>query len=946
MDAQDSARIVWSTFFGGNNFEFIRGLSLNDIQDVYICGQTTSDNFPTSSGCYSNSYIKNYDMFVSKISSDGKSLLFSTYIGSKGNDNALNIKLDKSSNIYICGQADSSDFPTSASAYSRKITGTGGDAVVLSLFPDGSNLIASSFLGAKEDDAALGLVIDSITNLTYGGWTYSSDFPTKPGAYQVNNYGWANCFITKMNNSMSNLIFSTFIGGFSSDAMNSLASDSSGNFYFTGFASSANYPTTFNAFSKTKNTGRDCFLTELNNSGSSLIYSTFIGGNNDEYGNSINFNTNPYICGYTYSNNFPSAAGAYQKSFKGGLYDIFVSSFNCNSGSLLASSYIGGINSEYASSIDFDDDKNILISGVSWSPDYPISTKSFQKNLAGGGDAIISKFNPDLSALDYSMWMGGIVAESFNQIKYQNKSIFCAGYSWSYNFLVSAGALDTSYNSSNGSNDGIIVCLTFEPEFFIKSKYKGSACAGGSFYLNYIANGNFKLGNTFFAQLSDSDGSFTAPEIIGSNNSTNLKDSILVNIPDNTVPGTNYRIRICSSDTSITGADNGYDIEIYQKPNILSDSIQYICSGDSVQIKTTTINGKSPYKYQWSPSAGLSDPNSANPWVKIDSSASYVITAIDMNSCLNSSTINIKVDYPEKPTLEIKNIPRACQTDSMIIHSTNKYSSYHWYYENSVSIGTDSICSANQSGKYYLVSTNSNGCKSVSDTLSINIDSNKYSIELISSLNKDGQFSFDTCHYPKIVYKYLKFNNSSKINDTIYDAYLQKNLLFSVPPYQFPLPIANGEQINLTVSFNPLLQGIFYDTLLVNSLCPTKIPLIAVSEYDQINGKTNCDLYFNINIIKISEIKSLISTSPYPNPASNLINIDYISKKIPFDDLLNNIEIRNILGERINLPIDHILNDLNNDFTQGKIIMNTEYLVSGNYLLKFNNKIYGIYIIK
>jgi hypothetical protein len=158
--------------------------------------------------------------------------------------------------------------------------------------------------------------------------TTSTDFPTTSGAYDTSHDGGygGDVFVSKLNSGLTSLLASTYLGGSGGDQGNSLTLDTSGNVYVTGYTESTNFPTTSGAYDTSYDDYYDVFVSKLNSGLTSLLASTYLGGSDDDYGKSLTLDTsgNVYVTGYTKSSDFPTTSGAYDTSYNGGYYDVFV----------------------------------------------------------------------------------------------------------------------------------------------------------------------------------------------------------------------------------------------------------------------------------------------------------------------------------------------------------------------------------------------------------------------------------------------------------------------------------------------------------------------------------------------------------------------------------------------------------------------------------------------
>jgi hypothetical protein len=263
----------------------------------------------------------------------------------------------------------------------------------------------SSYLGGGLGDVGNGVAVDANNYAYLTGMTYSTNFPTTTGAYQTHSANMStsmsDVFVTKVNATGTALVWSTYLGGGFEDIGNAIAVDSSGVSYITGWTASTNFPTTSNAYQlhKADNTSAtDVFVTKLSADGSSLLYSTYLGGTlNDDHGYAIAVDSsgNAYLGGDTYCTNFP-VASAYQ-STQAGNSNAFIAKFS-SSGSLVYSTYLGGANYNRIRGLVLDGSGNIVVVGNTNATNFPLAN-AVQSSNAGGYDAFVTKLNSSGSAL-------------------------------------------------------------------------------------------------------------------------------------------------------------------------------------------------------------------------------------------------------------------------------------------------------------------------------------------------------------------------------------------------------------------------------------------------------------------------------------------------------------------------------------------------------------------
>ncbi len=419
-------RYVYSKLLGGSEDDIVCSMEVDKEECVYLTGYTHSSNFPTTEDAWDEKKSGPSDIFVSKLSSDGSSLIYSTYLGgiegSMGceeyeDEIAYSLAVDNEGCAYITGGTICSDFPITPGAISKRHNGN-FDVFVTKLNSDGSRLLYSSFLGGESEDIGRSIALDEEKNIYIVGSTDSWNFPTTKGAFQENRkrtiYG-ASGFITKISPDGSKLIYSTFLGGSDINLCISLALDKEKYAYVTGLVTSSDFPTTENAYDKTMNGSNDIFISKLNSNGSALIYSTFLGGSEKEAGISIAVDEEgcAYITGSTDSSDFPTTENVWSRNLRG-KNDIFITKINKDGSNLVYSSFLGGSYEEGASSIAVDRNGCVYITGGTMSPDFPV-VESYTK-FTGGGDAFILKMNPSGTDIIYSELIGGSELDSGRSI--------------------------------------------------------------------------------------------------------------------------------------------------------------------------------------------------------------------------------------------------------------------------------------------------------------------------------------------------------------------------------------------------------------------------------------------------------------------------------------------------------------------------------------------------
>jgi hypothetical protein len=299
----DGAMLGYSTFLGGAADDWGRDIAVDGSGSAYVTGYTASPDFPTTPGAYDTSFNGIHDVVVAKLSPDGKTLEYSSFIGGTEGDYPNGIAVDAGGASYVAGSTRSSDFPTTPGAYDTSFNGGTNDAFVTKLSAEGSTLHYSTFLGGTGADYAYGGVAVDASGCSYvAGGTGSSDFPTTLGAYDTSFNGSMDVFVTKLSADGSALGYSTLMGGTADDLVSGIVIEGAGNAYLTGYTYSSDFPVTPGAYDTSYNGGiSDVFVATLGAGGSTLGYSTFLGGTGGDggYAIAVDSSGSVYVAGFS-----------------------------------------------------------------------------------------------------------------------------------------------------------------------------------------------------------------------------------------------------------------------------------------------------------------------------------------------------------------------------------------------------------------------------------------------------------------------------------------------------------------------------------------------------------------------------------------------------------------------------------------------------------------------
>ncbi len=324
-------------------------------------------------------------------------------------------------------------------------------------------LVFSTYLGGSGDDLGSSIAVDSNNNIYIAGTTSSTNFPTHNAAYGA-TAGLGDIFVTKLDPTGSNVLYSTYIGGSGQDRGDGIAIDSSGNAYVVGRvdSSSINFPSTAGSFAASYRGGDfDGVVFKLNGQGNSLVYSGFLGGeeNDSTEGVVVDASGNAYVTGGTKSTGFPTTVSAYQGT-RAGDTDAYLTKINSAGSALLYSSYLGGSGTDRGSGIAIDGNGNAFISGFTSSSDFPTET-AFQNGFGGSFDAFVARFDTatsGLSSLLFCSYLGGTGDDKAYGLAIDSgaNNIYVSGQTSSNNFPV----LNPAQPAIGGSFDAFVAKIS------------------------------------------------------------------------------------------------------------------------------------------------------------------------------------------------------------------------------------------------------------------------------------------------------------------------------------------------------------------------------------------------------------------------------------------------------------------------------------------------------
>lgn len=361
--------VIFSTYIGGTGSDDLREIVVDDDGNVYATGTTSSADFPVVNPYKATiSDPHQTDAFVFKLNSNGDDLLYSTYYGFANSiEVGQSIDIDSSGNAYVFGDEIGGTIELIGEPIDDERALV--ECFLVKFNSTGNGIDYASYIGGSDEDVAVSISVDASGDVYLIGMTESDDLPGLTG-FDTSYNGAKDCFVIKLNSTLSGYEYSSYIGGAGVDEATSATVDSSGSVYVTGYTSSTGFPTV-DAYDAEMSGVIDCFAFSLEPDGGSLSYSTFLGGAGIDYGYGITTLSDEAILvtGSTYSSDFPTTSGA--DSSLNGETDCFVSKLNMSTNTLDYSTYLGGSGDDTGRCVAFGADETMIVAGSTDSEDFP-----------------------------------------------------------------------------------------------------------------------------------------------------------------------------------------------------------------------------------------------------------------------------------------------------------------------------------------------------------------------------------------------------------------------------------------------------------------------------------------------------------------------------------------------------------------------------------------------
>ncbi len=453
--------LVYSSFVGGVDRDLIVASALDDAGNAYFIGSTESANFLSTFSSNNTTPAGGFDVFVIKLDASGTPE-YVALIGGIENDSPTSVEVNPAGEVIAAGTTWSADFPTTSGVWrNTPLANVTTDGFVFRLNASGASFVFSTFLGGLHNNVQ-GASLAPDGSIVLAGSSRSPVFPTTPGAFQtVFDNGSSigeDAFVMRLSAGGNALLFSTFVGGSSQDVGRAVDVDGANNAWLVGYTNSMDFPLTAGANQSTKAGFAEAFLVKLNESAGALLYSSYLGGSQDDfaYGVAVEPGGDAVVLGFTASKDFPTTPDSFQpqpgRPAGQSTTDVFVTRVDGSTGEFRYSSYLGGLLMEWPYGIATDRDSAVYVVGSTMGLAYPTTPDAYQTEYAGGlHDGFLAKVNPAGTALAYSTFLGGTETDDAFDVSVNGRGdVLVVGFTNSTDFPTTPGAFDPATSSSDG----------------------------------------------------------------------------------------------------------------------------------------------------------------------------------------------------------------------------------------------------------------------------------------------------------------------------------------------------------------------------------------------------------------------------------------------------------------------------------------------------------------
>ena len=941
--------LEFSTYSGSTADNFGYTATYDNFGFLYAGSSSFGTGYPTTIGAYQINYANTAggtDVAITKYDTTGTQKIYSTYLGGSLDELPHSMIVNSANELFIYGTTASADFPTTTSSYQPNFNGgpgfspsgigvsfpNGSDIFVSRLSANGGNLLASTFIGGTgndglntapklkfnyADEVRGEIDIDNNNNIYIATCTKSTDFPTL-NSLQMSSSGNQEGCIIKMDNQLTTIIWSTYLGGANDDAIYSLALDENDNIYVTGGTNSSDFPTTTNAYQNTyqDSTSADAFITKISSNGSQILSSSYFG--TDQYDQSyfveIGSTNAVYLFGQTKNIGSQLVNNAAYSVEDGGQ---FIAVFNEDLSDVIRSTTVGtGKGTPDISPTAFlvDVCDKIYIAGwgsnIAAGPlstlNLPISANAYQQNT-DGNDFYLMVLDEDLSSMIYATYFGGSQSNEHvdgGTSRFDKKGIIyqsvCAGCGGNSDFPIepNPGAVSATNNSLN-CNNGVFKFNFDFPMVVADFDAPWVGCTTSISFQNLTISSS-----TVSYSWNFGDGSI----------STNP------NPTHNYTQNGLYNVTLIVSDISACNAADTIVKQIYILSNS-SDTIHSIvkCPNEQIQIGLLPVNDPT-ITYFWVPSADLSSTSASNPLTNTTTDQQYQLL-ISNGSCTDTLFQDVIVT---ELNLDAGNDTSYCNIPILLSATlSNNVTSVHWSSNDSFidTLSTSGELIIESADMFYVKA--SDGYCEVFDSVevlaggSIDVfaddvcvgDSSLVGVTNLNPIIPIISYNWNATSLD--VASFIDFPDSSKwytvevINS---DGCIVKDSSF-VNIYEYPIldsiwasetVVFKGEEISLNV--------ISYDNISWDNFENNNYTQILVANYSQcyifeIDNQHKCIIQDSICVevkdVFCNEDSILIPTAFSPNEDKNRLNETYFIKDKAGVITKFRLEIFNRLGQKV-----------------------------------------------
>lgn len=387
MKLSPTGELIYSTYIGGRGSEaYCLQMAIDDSDNVYVGFTTDSPDLPVSGNAYQKTLKGENDHYIIKFSNDCR-YVGSTYLGGSGGDHWTRLSVHNDI-LYLVGKTRSTDFPTTPSAFQKAYDNSAagdptqqwyvGDITITALSLNLDKIIYSTYLGGKSLDHVRSFSFDIQGKIILAGQTFSDNFPITQDAYQKSIDGRDDGFLTLISNDLSTLDYSTFIGGDSTDQVNSVMVGDARNIILAGQTKSPDFPVTSDALNQKYLGGNaDGFIMKFNLRSNQPVYSSFLGGSRTDWLNYVaSHHRQGYILvGTSASKDFPVTNDALYPPASGGL-DLVILLLDKTLKNIEYATFGGGSKQRIMDPVvNYIPDGKLMISSMCISPDFPATLK-------------------------------------------------------------------------------------------------------------------------------------------------------------------------------------------------------------------------------------------------------------------------------------------------------------------------------------------------------------------------------------------------------------------------------------------------------------------------------------------------------------------------------------------------------------------------------------------